>query len=56
VANTGPEKGPALQTKTFETRTEAEQWTRAIEVEMDKGAFVTRTEAESTTVKELLEC
>jgi len=44
-----------LQTKTFETRAEAEQWARAIEVEMDKGAFVSRAEAESTTLKELLE-
>ncbi|MGB5568474.1 MAG: hypothetical protein WBM81_04165, partial [Sedimenticolaceae bacterium] len=48
-------KGHLLQTKTFETRAEAEQWARAIEVEMDKGAFVSRAEAESTTLKELLE-
>ena len=48
-------KGHPLQTKTFETRAEAEQWARAIEVEMDKGAFVSRAEAESTTLKELLE-
>jgi hypothetical protein len=31
------EKGQPLQTKTFETRAIAEQWARAIEVEMDKG-------------------
>ena len=55
MADTGPEKGPALQTKTFETRALAEQWARAIEVEMDKGVFVSRAEAESTTLKELLE-
>ena len=48
-------KGQPLQTKTFETRAQAEQWARAIEVEMDKGVFVSRTEAESTTPKELLE-
>ena len=48
-------KGQPLQTKTFETRAEAEQWARAIEVEMDKGMFVSRAEAESTTLKELLE-
>jgi len=47
--------GHPLQTKTFETRAEAEQWARAIEVEMDRGAFVSRAEAESTTLKELLE-
>jgi len=48
-------KGHPLQTKTFETRAAAEAWARAIEVEMDKGVFVSRAEAESTTLKELLE-
>ncbi len=48
-------KGQPLQTKTFVTRAEAEQWARAIEVEMDKGVFVSRAEAESTTLKELFE-
>jgi hypothetical protein len=48
-------KGHPTQTKTFETRAAAEQWARAIEVEMDQGAFVSRAEAESTTLKELLE-
>ena len=48
-------KGQPLQTKTFETRALAEQWARAIEVEMDRGVFVSRAEAESTTLKELLE-
>lgn len=48
-------KGQPLQTRTFETRVQAEQWARAIEVEMDKGVFVSRAEAESTTLKELLE-
>ncbi len=48
-------KGQPLQTKTFETRAEAEQWARLIEVEMDKGVFVSRAEAESTPLKELLE-
>ena len=48
-------KGRPLQTKTFETRAEAEQWARAIEVEMDQGAFASRAEAESTTLRELLE-
>jgi integrase len=48
-------KGQPLQTKTFETRALAEQWARTIEVEIDKGVFVSRAEAESTTLKELLE-
>ena len=48
-------KGQSLQTKIFETRALAAQWARSIEVEMDKGVFVSRAEAESTTLKELLE-
>ena len=48
-------KGQPLQTNTFEVRTLAEQWARAIEAEMDKGVFVSRAEAESTALKELLE-
>lgn len=47
-------KGLPLQTKTFETRAKAEQWPRAIEVEMDKGVLVSRAEAESTALKELM--
>ena len=50
-----PLQGIDRQTKTFETRAEAEQWARAIEVEMAKGAFVSRAEAKSTTLRELLE-
>ena len=46
---------PPLQTKTFDTRAAAETWARAIEVEMDQGTFISRAEAESTTLKELLE-
>jgi integrase len=42
-------KGQPLQTKTFETRALAEQWARAIEVEMDKGVFISR--AETRTVQ-----
>jgi integrase len=48
-------KGYPLQTKTFDTRAAAETWARAIEVEMDRGQFVSRAEAESTTLRELLE-
>ncbi len=48
-------KGHPPQSKTFETRAAAESWARAIEVEIDNGVFVSRAEAESTTLKELLE-
>lgn len=48
-------KGYPLQTKTFQTRAAAEQWAREVEHEMDRGVFVSRAEAESTTLRELLE-
>lgn len=47
-------KGWPYQTRTFETKAAAEQWARDIESGMDKGTFVSRTEAESTTLKECL--
>lgn len=48
-------KGHKLQSRTFNTRAEAERWARHIENEMDRGVFVDRSEAESTTLKEALE-
>ena len=41
--------------KTFNTRTEAEAWARQVENEMDRGIFVSRAEAESTTLAYALE-
>ncbi len=48
-------KGYPSQTKTFETKASAEAWAREIEREMDKGAFISRAEAERTTLREVLE-
>lgn len=48
-------RGYPLQSKTFDTRAAAERWVREIEYEMDQGLFVSRLEAESTTLRELLE-
>ena len=56
IRNRGPyqwqaqlrKKRQPLQTRTFETRAEAEQWARLIEIETDKGGFVSRAETEST--------
>ena len=48
-------KGYDAQTKTLNTRAEAEAWARAVENEMDRGIFVSRAEAESTTLKVALE-
>ncbi len=48
-------KGFDRQTKTFDTKAEAEAWARALEAEMDRGVFVSRKEAESTTLAEALD-
>jgi len=48
-------KGQATQTKTFRNRADAEKWGRMIESEMDRGVFVDRGEADSTTLSEALE-
>jgi hypothetical protein len=48
-------KGHPTQTKTFATRAAAETWARSIEYEMDQGLFVSRVEAETTTLNELLQ-
>lgn len=40
------------QSKTFQTKAAAEAWTRAVEREMDIGAFVKRDDAERTTFSE----
>jgi len=48
-------KGYPIQSKTFERKCDAEQWARDIENEMDRGVFVSRKEAESTTLYEALD-
>jgi len=40
--------------RTFSTKAKAERWSRMIESEMDQGAYVSRVEAESTTLIEAL--
>ena len=47
-------KGFPEVTKTFTTRSEATAWARVIESEMDRGVFVNRAAAETTTFSELL--
>ena len=42
------------QSATFDTKSRAEAWARQIESEMDRGVFVSRVEAETTTLTELL--
>ncbi|MEM4988455.1 site-specific integrase [Collimonas sp. H4R21] len=48
-------RGYPTQTKTFSIRADAERWATIIESEMERGVFVSRTEAEATLVKEVLE-
>jgi integrase len=48
-------KGYPVTCKTFNTKADAEKWSRDVEGEMDRGIFVSRVEAENTTLKEALE-
>ena len=48
-------KGHPPQTRTFDARSEADAWARQIEGEMDRGLFVSRKEAENTTLSEALD-
>lgn len=48
-------KGYPTQCRTFETKKEAMAWASMIEAEMARGVFVSRAEAENTTLAELLD-
>ena len=48
-------KGYPEQTRSFDTRAQAEVWARDVESEMDRGVFVDRTEAERNTLADLIE-
>ncbi len=48
-------KGYPVQTKTFDLRKDAEKWARLQERAIDVGQWQDRSEAEQTTLKELLE-
>jgi integrase len=48
-------KGHPVTCKTFETKVDAEAWARQIESEIDRGVFVSRAEAESTTLNEAID-
>ncbi|WP_341744160.1 tyrosine-type recombinase/integrase [Azonexus hydrophilus] len=48
-------KGYPSQSRTFDLRKDAEKWARQQERAIDAGQWVDRTEAEQTTLKELLE-
>lgn len=48
-------RGHPTQTKTFDTKGQAEQWAAIIESEMARGVFISRAEAERTTIGELID-
>jgi integrase len=48
-------KGFGRLTKTFDTKAEAEAWAAVVESEMARGVFVSRKEAENTTLSEALD-
>ena len=48
-------KGHPPQYKTFNNKADAEKWARLIEAEMDRGVFVSRKEAENTTLSEVID-
>ncbi|WP_175810889.1 site-specific integrase [Burkholderia cepacia] len=48
-------RGYPAQSKTFTTKAEAEAWANMIESEMSRGVWVSRSEAEATTLFEALE-
>jgi hypothetical protein len=48
-------RGWPKQARTFDDKADAEAWARKIEVEMTRGVFVSRTEAEQTTFSDLVD-
>ena len=46
-------KGYPIVYKTFNYLVDAESWARMVESEMDRGIFLSRSEAESTTIEEI---
>ncbi len=47
--------GYPAETKSFNVRADAERWARSIETEMDRGSFVSRSEAEANTLEDIIE-
>ncbi len=48
-------KGFPRRSRTFTTKADAEKWALLIEAEMERGVFVSRKEAENTTLSEALD-
>lgn len=48
-------KGEATNNKTFQTKALAQQWARSVESQIDHGTYVDRSEAENTTLSEVID-
>ena len=48
-------KGYPIQSRTFDSKAEADKWARAIESEFDRGLYIDRNEAEKNTLWAILE-
>jgi hypothetical protein len=48
-------QGAPAQTRTFDSKTAAQQWARSLETELDCGIVIDRRPAERTTLSEILE-
>lgn len=48
-------RGFPSEARTFPTKREAESWATHVESDMDRGAYVSRTEAEKTTLSDVLD-
>ena len=48
-------RGMRPAVKSFNTKTDADRWARLLESEIDRGVFVDRTEAQRTTIAELID-
>ncbi|KFX63370.1 tyrosine-type recombinase/integrase [Paraburkholderia fungorum] len=42
------------ETKSFNIRADAERWARSVETEMDRGSFISRSEAEASTLEDII--
>jgi hypothetical protein len=49
-------RGYPEQTRTFDSKAQAEVWARTIEGEMDRGLYLDRTEAEKNPLSDIMRC
>jgi integrase len=48
-------KGVPAVSKTFRTKLNAERWARSVELQIDQGSFIDRSEAENTSISDLID-